>query len=129
MHKPSIISLVQRKLYQINTLKVVIQHGKEWIVLYYNCGNTPFRTLLMNRMPLSLSKKIHLSTAGIIFILAQGILLIPSRLHFILQFFPSWGSVAIGAALFAISILSFFTAIRSIAAKDTSGWRANETLL
>jgi len=83
----------------------------------------------MNRMPLSLSKKIHLSTAGIIFILAQGILLIPSRLHFILQFFPSWGSVAIGAALFAISILSFFTAIRSIAAKDTSGWRANETLL
>src|SRR6266508_4458534 len=83
----------------------------------------------MNHMPLSLSKKIHISTAGIISILAQGILLIPSRLEFILQYLPPWGGVAIGAALFAISILSFFTAIRSIITKDTSGWYAIETFL
>jgi putative nucleotidyltransferase with HDIG domain len=83
----------------------------------------------MNRMPLSLSKKIHIITAGIISLLAQGILLIPSRLEFILHYLPSWGGVAIGAALFAISILSFFTAIRSISAKDPSRWRANETFL
>src|SRR5687767_7028450 len=83
----------------------------------------------MNRMSLSLSKKIHLGTAGILSILAQGILLIPSRLEFILQYLPAWGSVAIGTALFTISILSFFTAIRSLATKDASGWRANETLL
>ena len=83
----------------------------------------------MNRMPLSLSKKIHLSAAGIISILAQGILLIPSRLDFILQYLPLWGSVAIGAALFAVSMLSFFNVIRSITTRDTFGWRANETLL
>ena len=52
----------------------------------------------MNRMPLSLSKKIHIITAGIISLLAQGILLIPSRLEFILGYLPSWGGVAIGAA-------------------------------
>jgi len=83
----------------------------------------------MNRMSLSLSKKIHLGTAGIISILAQGILLIPSRLDFILQYLPLWGSVAIGAALFAVSMLSFFNVIRSITTLDTFGWRANETLL
>lgn len=83
----------------------------------------------MNRLPLSLSNKIHIITAGIISVLAQGILLIPSRLEFILQYLPSWGGVAVGTALFAISILSFFTAIRSITAQDTSGWRANETFL
>ena len=97
--------------------------------MYYNSGKSPFRALLMNRIPLSLSKKIHIITAGIISLLAQGILLIPSRLEFILGYLPSWGGVAIGAALFAISILSFFTAIRSITAKDTSRWRANEAFL
>jgi putative nucleotidyltransferase with HDIG domain len=83
----------------------------------------------MNRMPLSLSNKIQIITAGIISVLAQGILLIPSRLEFILQYLPSWGGVAVGAALFAISILLFFTAIRSLTGQDTSGWRANETFL
>ena len=83
----------------------------------------------MNRMSLSLSKKIHLGTAGILSILAQGILLIPSRLGFILQYLPLWGSVAIGAALFAVSMLSFFNVIRSITTRDTFGWHANETLL
>jgi len=91
--------------------------------------NAPFYTILMNRMPLSSSKKIHLSTAGIISVLAQGILLVPARLEFILRYLPSWGRVTIGAALFAISILLFFTALRSISAKDGSAWRANVTLL
>jgi len=91
--------------------------------------NAHFRTILMNRMPLSLSNKIHIITAGIMSVLAQGILLIPSRLEFILQYLPSWGGVAVGSALFAISILSFFTAIRSITAQDASGWPANETFL
>src|SRR5687768_6488293 len=83
----------------------------------------------MNRMPLSLSKKIHLTAAGIISVLAQGILLIPARFEFILQYLPGWGSVAIGAALFAVSMLSFFNVIRSITTRDTFGWRANDTLL
>lgn len=83
----------------------------------------------MNNMPLSLSRKIYLSTAGILSVLAQGILLIPSRLDIILQYLPPWGSIAIGAALFAVSMLSFFNVIRSITTRDTFGWRANEILL
>src|SRR5688500_9699163 len=92
-------------------------------------GGRAFNAALMNHMPLSSSKKIHLITAGIISLLAQGILLIPSRMEFFLQYLPRWGSVAIGAALFAISLLSFFNVIRSINPQKTFGWRMNETLL
>jgi len=97
--------------------------------MYYNYTKRTFCPTLMNSMPSSLSNKTHLIIAGITSLLAQGILLIPSKLEFILQYLPSWGSVAIGAALFAISMLSFFNVIRSITTKDMLGWRANATLL
>jgi hypothetical protein len=97
--------------------------------MYYNYAKQAFCLRLMNSMPSSLSNKIHLIIAGITSLLAQGILLIPSKLEFILQYLPSWGSVAIGAALFAISMLSFFNLVRTITTKDMFGWRANATLL
>ncbi|HEX6269585.1 MAG TPA: HD domain-containing phosphohydrolase [Anaerolineales bacterium] len=83
----------------------------------------------MNNMPSSSTKRIHLIGAGIISLLAQGILLIPSRLEFILQYIPFWGSIAIGAALFVVSMLLFFNVIRALATRDTFERHANEALL
>ncbi|HET9588885.1 MAG TPA: HD domain-containing phosphohydrolase [Anaerolineales bacterium] len=80
-------------------------------------------------MPLSSSRKIHLIIAGILSLLAQGILLTPTRLEVVLQYIPRWGSIAFGAALFVISLLSFLNVMRSITIKGTLGWRANESLL
>jgi putative nucleotidyltransferase with HDIG domain len=109
--------------------KAAMQHGKDRIVMRYNYGRFPFHVILMNRMPVPLSKKIHLSTTGVISLLAQGLLLVPSRFEFLLKYLPAWASVAIGPTLLAISTLSFFAAIRSRTPKDTSGRRAIETLL
>jgi hypothetical protein len=83
----------------------------------------------MNHMSLSSSKKIRLITAGILSLLAQGIFLIPSRMEFVLPYFPRWGSVAIGVALFAISLLFFFNVIRSVNLESAFRWGTNETLL
>lgn len=88
-----------------------------------------FNAALMNSILVSSSRKFYLITAGILSLLAQGLLLIPSSLEFILQYLPPWGGVAIGTTLFAISTLSFFHAIRSAGTRDMPGWHASETLI
>jgi len=61
----------------------------------------------------SLNAKTRLTITGIISILAQGILLIPGRFHFLLRYLPVWGNSVLGAVLFVLSIFMFITIIRS----------------
>jgi len=74
-------------------------------------------------------RKIILIAAGILSLVAQGILLIPTALEFFLQYFSIWGSIMIGAALFALSIFLFIIVIRSQFTKHIQEWRANGMLL
>jgi len=59
------------------------------------------------------SAKTRLIITGTISVLAQGILLIPDRFHFLQKYLPAWGNNALGAALFILSIFTFITIIRS----------------
>jgi putative nucleotidyltransferase with HDIG domain len=75
-------------------------------------------------------RKFALLAAGTLSVAAQGILLNPTRSGFLPQYFNrSWGSVAIGAALFALSMFLFIAIISSRSIKNGSGWRANRVLL
>jgi len=57
--------------------------------------------------------KTRLIAAGIISILAQGILLAPANFSFFLRYLPTWGGSTLGSALFILSIFTFITIIRS----------------
>ena len=80
-------------------------------------------------MTLSLPNKLYLIIAGVVSLLAQGILLSPTRLEFFAQYFPVWGSVAVGATLFALSMFIFISVIRALSRKNSVGWRSNGILL
>ena len=88
-----------------------------------------FCAILINSMLSSLPIKTHLITAGILSLLAQGVLLTPASLDLFLQFFPSWGSVAVGGTLFIVSLYLYIAEIRSVSAKSLIGWRSNGLLL
>jgi len=75
------------------------------------------------------SRKIMLVIAGASSLLAEAIWLAPTRLRFWEPYFSPWGSVALGAALFALAVLLFILDIRSISANNKSGWRVNGTYL
>jgi putative nucleotidyltransferase with HDIG domain len=68
----------------------------------------------------SRSHKAQLILAGILSILAQGLLLLPASLTSHLRL-PDWGSIAIGAALFAVAMIWIVSIIRSL----RTGWRGN----
>ena len=80
-------------------------------------------------MSSSLPHKIHLISALILSLLAQGVLLTPLRLSFFPQYFPSWGSVAFGATLFVLSLYLYILLIRTISIRNSIGWLSNVTLL
>ena len=67
--------------------------------------------MLLNTMSRLSFKKTLLIVAGALSLLAQGILLLPKSLGFLLQSFIPWGSVATGAALFVFSIILFIVII------------------
>ena len=85
--------------------------------------------ILMNSISSRSSNKFHIMTAGVISILAQAVLLTPTRLEIFLQYLPAWGSVILGAALFMLSMFLFIAAIRSIATRNSTRWRVNGILL
>jgi len=58
------------------------------------------------------SHNIRIVFAGVISLLAQGILLAPERFS-ILQPLPAWANIFIGAGFFIFSILTYITTIRS----------------
>jgi putative nucleotidyltransferase with HDIG domain len=74
-------------------------------------------------------KKTLLIAAGVLSLLAQGIMLIPTSLGFLLPSFIPWGSVAIGAAFFVFSMILFIVIISRQFAKKRLEWRANGVLL
>jgi putative nucleotidyltransferase with HDIG domain len=74
-------------------------------------------------------KKTLLIAAGILSLLAQGSLLLPKSLGFLLQSFTPRGSVAIGAAFFVFSMILFIVIISRQFAKKRLEWRANAILL
>jgi len=75
-----------------------------------------------------LPHKVHLISATILSLLAQGVLLTPIRSSLFPQFIPSWGSVAFGAALFVLSIYLYMLAMRSTSLKNSIGWHLNGIL-
>src|SRR5688500_8900973 len=75
-----------------------------------------------------LATQARLITAGVLSLLAQGILLTPAGLALFPQFLP-WGSVAIGAILFLFSMGLYILEIRSISMKNSIGWHSNGILL
>ena len=74
-------------------------------------------------------KKTLLIAAGVLSLLAQGILLLPKSLGFLLKSFIPGGSVAIGAAFFVFSMILFIIIISRQLAKKRLEWRANGILL
>jgi putative nucleotidyltransferase with HDIG domain len=64
--------------------------------------------------------KIQIVIAGVLSILAQGLLLLPSSYTARLPL-PDWGSITAGAALFAIATIWIASNIRSL----RTGWRGN----
>ncbi len=85
--------------------------------------------MLLNTMSRLSFKKTLLLTAGILSLLAQGMLLLPKVLDATLQSFLPWGSIAIGAAFFGFSIFMFIVLISRQVAKKRLEWRANSILL
>jgi hypothetical protein len=85
--------------------------------------------MLLNTMSRLSFKKTLLLTAGVLSLLAQGMLLLPKVLDATLQSFLPWGSIAIGAAFFAFSIFMFIVLISRQFAKKRLEWRANSILL
>jgi hypothetical protein len=85
--------------------------------------------MLLNIMSRLSFKKTLLIAAGILSLLAQGILLLPKSLGFLLQSFTPWGSIAIGAAFFVFSMILFIVIISRQFAKTRLEWRANGILL
>ena len=63
---------------------------------------------------------VQIVIAGLLSILAQGLLLLPSRYTARLQL-PDWGSITAGATLFAIATIWIASNIRSL----RTGWRGN----
>ena len=68
----------------------------------------------------NLSHQIQLVVAGVLSIIAQGLLILPASLKSYLPV-PDWGSVTIGVALFAIATIWIVSTIRSL----NAGWRGN----
>lgn len=66
------------------------------------------------------SHKIQLVSAGVLFTLAQGMLILPVFFTSILQF-PAWGSVISGVVLFTVATIWIVFTIRSL----NIGWRGN----
>mgnify|MGYP001035282944 CR=1 FL=1 len=66
------------------------------------------------------SLQIQLIAAGVISVIAQGLLILPSGLVPNVAL-PDWGGVTIGAALFAIATIWIVSTIRSL----NAGWRGN----
>jgi putative nucleotidyltransferase with HDIG domain len=66
------------------------------------------------------SNKIQIGIAGVLSILAQGLLLLTANLTTHISFLQ-WGSLAIGAALFAIATIWIVSNIRAL----KTGWRGN----
>jgi len=66
------------------------------------------------------SQKIQLVSAGVLSILAQGMLILPSIPTSILKL-PDWGSLTIGVVFFAIATIWIVSIIRSL----NTGWRGN----
>lgn len=66
------------------------------------------------------SHQIQLIAAGVISVVAQGLLILPSSLVPGLSI-PDWGSVTVGVALFAVATIWIVSIIRSLDA----GWRGN----
>ncbi len=68
----------------------------------------------------NLSHQIQLVVAGVLSIIAQGLLILPASLKSYLPV-PDWGSVTIGVTLFALATIWIVTTIRSL----NAGWRGN----
>jgi len=66
------------------------------------------------------SNKTQIGIAGLLSILAQGLLLLPSNLLSYIPL-PSWGNLATGAALFTVATIWIVLKIRALKA----GWRGN----
>lgn len=76
----------------------------------------------MNYMRLSSNFRIALIIVGVISLLAQGILFIPTLFEFILQYLPKWGNITFGAIFFIAAIFSYI-AITSQITKNTTSRR------
>lgn len=84
-----------------------------------------FCAILTRIMRTSFLNKSILMIAGILSLVAQGVLFAPQKTNFILRYFPAWGNTVIGSCLLILSVLVFILAIRSFA----SGWHAPGVLL
>ena len=58
----------------------------------------------------------------IVFVLAQAVLLLPERLGGLIQYTSPWGSVAVGAALFVLSLALYHLGFRAMQIKSSTNW-------
>ena len=70
------------------------------------------------------SNQIQIIVAGILSVIAQGLLILPAGLQSYLPI-SDWGALAIGVALFAIATIWIASSIRSL----NAGWRGNAHFL
>ena len=73
--------------------------------------------------------KIRLIVAGMLSLLAEAVWLFPKKPGFLGSNFATWGSVAIGATLFALAILLNTFTIHAISGKNRWKWRMNGSYL
>lgn len=103
-------------------------------VFLSNSSNYPkkrlFCAILLQNMSQSSFRKFILVAAGILSLLAQGILLIPTAPGFFLRpLNRAWSSLTTGALLFALSVFLFIIIIGFQTAKDRQKQFINATLL
>ena len=66
---------------------------------------------------------------GVVSLVAQGVLFIPSFFEFILQYLPPWGNLTFGALIFIVAIFAYVAINHRVSPKMSAGRQTSGTLL
>ena len=66
---------------------------------------------------------------GVVSLVAQGVLFIPSFFEFILQYLPPWGNLMFGALIFIVAIFAYVAINHRVSPKMSAGRQTSGTLL
>ena len=66
---------------------------------------------------------------GLVSLIAQGVLFVPSFFEFILQYLPPWGNITFGALIFIASVFAYVAVTHQVSPKMSTGRQTSGTLL